>query len=61
MERFFRNFKTEWVPEKGYKTLEDAKQYIIHYLTGYYTQHRPHSNNQGMTLDTAEQVYWNSY
>ncbi len=61
MERFFRSLKTEWIPEKGYKTLEEAKQHIINYLMGYYSQHRPHSNNQGMTPDTAEQVYWDSY
>lgn len=61
MERYFRSLKTEWVPEKGYKILEEAKQHIIKYLIGYYSQHKPHTNNQGMTPDIAEQVYWNPY
>ena len=61
MERFFRSLKTEWVPTKGYKNFSEAEQHIVSYLTGYYCQLRPHSNNHGKSPNTAEQLYWNSY
>lgn len=61
MERLFRSLKTEWVPTKGYKNFAEAERHIVSYLTGYYCQLRPHSNNGGMTPNTAEQLYWNSY
>jgi len=61
MERFFRSLKTEWVPTRGYKIFADAERHIVSYLTGYYCQLRPHTNNRGKTPNTAEQLYWNSY
>lgn len=61
MERFFRSLKTEWVPTRGYNNFTEAEQHIVNYLTGYYCQLRPHTNNRGMTPNTAERLYWNSY
>jgi len=45
MERFFRSLKTEWVPEEGYRSPEQAKMDLLRYLTHYYNRVRPHSAN----------------
>lgn len=58
MERFFRSLKTEWVPNVGYQSLEQAKSAIWSYIIGYYSNVRPHSHNTGMTPNQAESSYW---
>jgi len=60
MERFFRSLKTEWVPEMGYRSLVDAQRSIVGYITGYYSQMRPHQHNGGLPPNKAEEIYWNS-
>jgi len=42
MERFFRSLKTEWVPDNGYANFSEASTAITNYITGYYSQLRPH-------------------
>ncbi len=44
-ERFFRSFKTEWMPKGGYENIAEAKSAIIDYIWGYYQTVRPHSFN----------------
>lgn len=61
MERFFRSLKTEWIPEVGYASFEEAKHRITQYTIGYYSQFRPHTHNAGLTPNAAEQRYWNAY
>ncbi|WP_083603642.1 DDE-type integrase/transposase/recombinase [Psychrobacter sp. C 20.9] len=34
-ERFFRSFKTEWMPKGGYENITEAKQDICDYIWGY--------------------------
>jgi len=60
MERFFRSLKTEWVPDAGYRSLNDAKMHITNYILGYYSKVRPHQFNGGKTPDKAEQIYWDN-
>ncbi len=60
-ERFFRSLKTEWIPESGYTSFEEAKQCITQYMLGYYSESRPHTHNNGLTPDAAEQQYWKAY
>lgn len=60
-ERFFRSLKTEWVPECGYTSFEEAKQRITQYMLGYYSESRPHTHNDGLTPNAAEQRYWKAY
>jgi len=60
MERFFRSLKTEWVPETGYRSFEEAKARITDYVLGYYSRTRPYTNNEGLPPLTAEQQYWNA-
>lgn len=61
MERFFRSLKTEWIPEVGYRSFEEAKSRITDYILWYYSYFRPHAHNDGMTPNAAEQQYWNAY
>jgi putative transposase len=60
MERFFRSLKTEWIPETGYRSFEQAKQSITEYIIGYYSQFRPHTHNGGLAPNEAEKQYWNA-
>ncbi len=61
MERFFRSLKTEWIPEVGYGSFEEAKREITAYVIKYYSQLRPHTHNDGMTPIEAEERYWDTY
>jgi len=61
MERFFRSFKSEWMPTVGYREFEQAKHAVIDYITNYYSCVRPHQHNNGLTPNCAEQLYWNEY
>jgi len=54
MERVFRSLKSEWVPEKGYRSKEEATLDISHYLMDYYNWRRPHQYNNGVPPAIAE-------
>lgn len=58
MERFFRSLKTEWMPEVGYGSFDEAKHAITEYILGYYSQFRPHTHNDGLPPNRAENQYW---
>ncbi len=58
MERFFRSLKTEWIPDTGYSNFPEAKHSITNYITGYYSQLRPHQYNGGLTPSESEQLFW---
>lgn len=58
MERFFRSLKTEWIPVNGYRNFAEAKAQIIRYITGYYSQLRPHQYNGGLTPNESERLFW---
>lgn len=58
MERFFRSLKSEWVPTLGYQSAVEAQQEITHYITGYYSQLRPHRHNGGLSPNESERLYW---
>jgi putative transposase len=60
-ELFFRSLKTEWIPEIGSRSFEEAKNHITEYVIGYYSQLRPHTHNAGLTPKVAEQQYWDTY
>ncbi|MEY8197635.1 MAG: IS3 family transposase, partial [Colwellia sp.] len=61
MERFFRSFKSEWMPTVGYKSFHEAKGAVVNYITGYYSKVRPHSYNGGLTPNESERRYWKNY
>jgi len=53
MERFFRSFKTEWMPIYGYASTEAAEKDIGRYLR-YYNHERGHSYNNYLPPALAE-------
>ncbi len=61
MERFFRSLKSEWVPEVGYSSFDEAKKDITSYILGYYSQKRPHSHNDGVAPSCAEAAFWDAH
>ena len=60
MERFFRSLKSEWIPEMGYSSFDDAKRSIAQYISNYYSLIRPHQHNNGLSPNQAEENYFNS-
>ena len=61
MERFFRSFKSEWMPTIGYSSFKEANTAIVNYITGYYSKVRPHEHNGGLTPNESERRYWKTY
>lgn len=57
-ERFFRSFKTEWMPKNGYDSQEQAVQAIDDYILGYYDCVRPHSHNNYQTPAEKEDEFY---
>ena len=58
-ERFFRSFKTEWMPKGGYENIAEAKSAISDYIWGYYQTVRPHTFNNYLTPAETERRYFN--
>jgi len=54
MERFFRSFKTEWMPKYGYNNFDEAKQDALNYILKHYNTKSGHSYNDYMTTSIAE-------
>lgn len=54
-ERFFRSFKTEWMPKNGYANYAQADQDVMRFIN-YYNYQRQHSYNNYMTPVKAEQT-----
>jgi len=50
----------EWVPKLGYRSMAEAKGSIPGYITGYYSQVRPHQNDARLPPNKAEDIYWKS-
>nr|BAX56799.1 transposase [Vibrio parahaemolyticus]BAX57062.1 transposase [Vibrio parahaemolyticus] len=42
----------------GYRNFSEAKENITRYITGYYSQLRPHQYNGGLTPNESERLYW---
>jgi len=55
MERFFRSYKSEWMPEYGYMNFNQAQKDITDYIR-YYNYERGHSYNQYLAPALAEAV-----
>lgn len=58
MERFFRSLKTECVPTIGYNSFSEARHAITRYITGYYSEIRPHWYNGGLTPNESERLFY---
>ena len=55
MERVFRSLKTEWIPNLGYSSFEQAQQDVSDYLMRHYNCDRPHQHNAGLSPVAAEE------
>ena len=53
MERFFRSYKTEWMPKLGYSSFQQAEVDIAAYMK-YYNHQRAHSYNNYQSPAQAE-------
>lgn len=58
-ERFFRSFKTEWIPRDGYENIDEASTAITDYIWDYYQTVRPHTFNNYLTPAEKEKRYFN--
>ncbi|MFH7376159.1 integrase core domain-containing protein, partial [Pseudomonas syringae pv. tagetis] len=47
MERVLRSLKTEWIPTVGYRTAQESKLDISHFLMHRYNSIRHHQLNDG--------------
>lgn len=54
LERFFRSYKTEWMPNYGYNSFSEAEQDVLSYILKHYNTKRGHSYNNYMTPMAAE-------
>ena len=57
MERFFRSFKTEWMPKKFYSSYSEAEKDTFNYIYSFYNKSRGHSYNGYYSPDEAETIY----
>ena len=55
MERFFRSYKTEWMPTGAYTSYREAEQDIAAYMR-YYNYQRGHSYNNYLSPAAAEKA-----
>lgn len=56
MERFFRSFKTEWMPKEFYRSYEEAQTDVEKYIILHYNSVRGHSYNNYASPDAAEKL-----
>ena len=54
MERFFRSFKTEWMPKYGYHSFDEAVADTLNYIHQHYNLVRGHSYNNYLSPIAAE-------
>lgn len=53
-ERFFRSFKTEWMPNECYMSYDEAEHDIFQYIVKHYNSDRGHSYNNYLSPNAAE-------
>ena len=54
MERFFRSFKTEWMPKEYYTSYDEAESDTLKYIILHYNTVRGHSYNNYLSPAAAE-------
>ena len=54
MERFFRSFKTEWMPKQCYSSIKEAEKDTLDYIITHYNSRRGHSYNNYLSPNEAE-------
>lgn len=57
MECFFKYLKKEEVNRKSYSSFKDLSNCLFEYIFGFYNSVRPHSHNNGLSPNQAEQLF----
>jgi transposase InsO family protein len=57
MECFFKYLKKEEINRKSYSSFYDLKTSLFEYIYGFYNSVRPHSHNNGLSLNQAEDFF----
>jgi putative transposase len=55
-ERFFRSYKTEWMPKYGYSSYELAESDVLRFIIQHYNSVRGHSYNNYLSPNAAEKL-----
>lgn len=58
MESFFKYLKKEEVNRKTYSSFDDLNLCLFKYIYGFYNSKRPHSHNNGLTPNAAEEKFY---
>ena len=61
MERFFRSFKTEWMPKEHYTSYDEAESDVYKYIVNHYNTVRGHSYNNYLSPNAAEKKLTSSH
>jgi len=56
MERFFRSFKTEWMPKEFYSSYDEAETDVEKYIILHYNTVRGHSYNNYLSPNATEKL-----
>jgi len=56
-ESFFSKLKREWMPTKGYRTIDEARQDIFLYIEAFYNARRRHESLGYLSPDIFETKY----
>ena len=57
MECFFKYLKKEEVNRNSYYSFKDLNNSLFEYIFGFYNSVRPHSHNNGLSPNQAEQLF----
>lgn len=58
MECFFKYLKKEEVNRKTYSSFDDLNLCLFKYIYGFYNSKRPHSHNNGLAPNAAEENFF---
>lgn len=58
MECFFKYLKKEEINRKTYSSFDDLNLCLFKYIYGFYNSTRPHSHNNGLTPNAAEEKFY---
>ena len=58
MECFFKYLKKEELNRKSFQSVEQLKQRLVSYISGFYNPLRPHSHNHGLPPNQAESIFF---
>lgn len=61
MECFFKYLKKEELDRRRYQTVEQLKQSLLSYISGFYNTVRPHSHNRGLSPNQAENNFFSHF